>query len=127
MKRALGLLILMLPLVGCASAPFVRGVKEYAPDVARELRTYAEADSAIDTATKADRLAAAQSLDDAARASPVTLDVVEAAWGSVREPYTSYVDADGQLDAFEKTLRADNVARFDALLASERRRWIYGR
>jgi hypothetical protein len=110
---------------GCASTPFVRGVQEYGPDVADELRDYVEADETLDTATRAERLAAADALEAAQRDEPVTLDAVRAAWQRTREAYAAYVDADADLSPPEKTLRAKNVARMDRLVEAEGARWIY--
>lgn len=121
------LFILALWAAGCASPGFVRGVKEYAPLVATELRAYATKDTESDTATRASRIAYADALAEAAMQDPVTLQAVESAWAPAREPYGLYLDHDPKLDPDERGLRVGNMARLDRLIQAEAGRWIYGR
>lgn len=119
------MILLALYAGGCASYPFQEGVKKYGGDVATELRTYVNKDATLDTATRADNLAAADNLQTAT-ASDVTLQGVKSAWESARPRYTPYVDNDPLLDLDERAIRANNVARMDRLIDAEGKRFIYG-
>lgn len=118
-------LFALLVLTGCASIPFVRGAKQYAPDVVIEYRDYVNADSGIDVSAKAASLADADAFESAVMAVVVDHLAVKVAWERVRQPYADYVQEDTDLDAAEKNLRAANIARMDRLNAAESARWVY--
>lgn len=119
-------LALLYAVGGCASVPFVNATRQYGPAAADRLKDYAENDTTIDTATKADRLAAADELKTATTANIITLESVRSAWDGVRETLAGYYDVDPYLDPNERGLLAGNIARFSRAIEVEGKRWIYG-